>query len=98
VQTCTKCNQISPDTETNCTNCGVDLSEYSEYAVSLKKLQNNPRVLSIRISVAKNACPTCRAIEGVYAKESAPKLPIEGCSQPKGCDCFYAPILDEIFP
>lgn len=98
MQTCSKCNHISPDSELNCLNCGTNLSEFSEYTLSRKKLIDNPRVTAIRISVSKNACPTCRQSEGVYTKQSLPILPIEGCSSPNGCNCHYAPILDEIFP
>ena len=98
MQTCSKCFHISPDTESQCQNCGADLSEFSEHAVQRKKLLANPRVTAIRISVSKNACPTCRNTEGVYTKENLPVLPIVGCSGKRGCECSYAPILDEIFP
>lgn len=98
MQTCSKCFHISSDNELNCKNCNADLSEFSENAQYRKKLINNPRVTSVRISVSKNACPTCRQAEGVYSKETLPHLPIEGCSGAKGCVCSYAPILDEIFP
>jgi len=98
VQTCSKCFHISPDSELLCLNCGVDLLEYSQNAINRKKLIENTRVTAIRISVGKNACPTCRLMEGVYTKETLPHLPTEGCSGARGCECSYAPILDEIFP
>lgn len=98
MQTCSKCHQMSPDYETHCIHCGADLSEFSENAIIRKQLIANPRVTAIRISVAKNACPVCQLVEGVYSKEELPILPIEGCSNPHGCQCTYAPILDEIFP
>ncbi len=98
MQTCSKCFHTSSDSETHCQNCGADLSEFSEMAIYRKKLLANPRVTAIRISVSKNACPTCRLAEGVYSKETLPKLPIEGCSGVRGCECSYAPILSEIFP
>jgi RNA polymerase subunit RPABC4/transcription elongation factor Spt4 len=98
VQTCSKCFHISPDQESLCLNCGVDLSEFSEHAISRKQLINNSRVTAIRISVGKNACPVCKLAEGVYNKENLPHIPIQGCSGPNGCECIYAPILDEIFP
>lgn len=96
--TCTICNEISPDDETTCKNCGADLKEYSNHAVSRKKLIANPRVTAIRVSVGKQACPTCLSLEGVYSKENLPWLPVQGCSNPNGCLCQYAPILDDIFP
>lgn len=98
MQTCSKCNYQSPDSESNCLNCGADLSEYSKHAVQLQELKANPRVTAIRISVAKTACLTCRDMEGVYSKENVPTLPIEGCSNSYGCVCSYAPILDEVYP
>lgn len=98
MQTCSKCKHQSPDSALNCLNCGADLSEFSEYAVMLNELRANQRVTAIRISVAKDACITCRAVEGVYSKEMVPSLPIEGCSNSYGCRCTYAPILDEVYP
>lgn len=98
MQTCSKCHFISPDSEENCINCGADLSEFSESALTLKKFIDNPRVTAIRISVSKDCCPTCLKVEGVYAKHALPALPVPGCSHPQGCRCHYAPILDEIFP
>lgn len=98
MQTCSKCHFISPDSEGSCINCGADLSEFSESALILKKHIDNPRVTAIRISVSKDACPSCRQVEGVYAKHAVPILPVVGCSHAKGCRCQYAPILDEIYP
>lgn len=98
MQTCSRCNIQSSDMVTICPNCGADLKEYSTTAVSLKKLQENPRVRDIRLVVAADACPACRALEGTYAKESVPSLPILGCSAQNGCNCLYEPMLTEIFP
>jgi len=98
VQTCSKCHVQSPDSANNCIQCGSDLSEWSETTVALKQLQANARVIYVRISVAGDCCPACRQAEGAYAKESAPKLPIEGCSHSRGCRCFYQPVLDVIYP
>jgi hypothetical protein len=98
VQTCSKCHAQSPDSAAQCTHCGVDLSEWSETAVALKKLQDNSRVIYVRISVSNDSCPACRKAEGAYTKEDAPKLPIEGCSHELGCRCFYQPVLDMIYP
>lgn len=98
MQTCSKCHYISPDSEQFCQNCGADLSQFSVRNQDLKKLQSNPRVTAVRVSVSKDSCPTCRQYEGVYSKADVPALPIAGCSHPGGCRCQYAPILDEIFP
>ncbi len=98
MQTCSRCQAQSPDSAKNCLNCGADLGEWSVAAATLKKLQANNRVLYIRISVAGDCCPACRAAEGAYDKSSAPSLPVEGCSHPLGCRCFYQPVLDDIYP
>jgi len=76
----------------------VELSQYSVTAVSLKKLVENPRVNAIHLATSDDACPACQAIQGTYAKNEAPILPVEGCSHPQGCRCFYQPLLEEIYP
>lgn len=48
----------------------------------------------VRILVAPDACPVCRAFEGAYDFEDEPELPLEGCSRPGGCNAVYAPVLD----
>ena len=98
MQICSKCQAQSPDTLKNCAQCGADLSEWSNSAVSLKRMQENTRVGYVRIIVGGNCCPACRQAEGAYAKESVPKLPIEGCSHPNGCRCYYQPVLEVIYP
>lgn len=98
MQTCSKCHTQSPDEVTHCPNCHADLSEWSTTAVALRKYQANPRVSRIYIVVSKDSCPACRAVEGAYDKFDVPKLPVEGCSHPNGCRCFYEPFLTEIFP
>ncbi len=98
MQTCSRCHVQSPDSAKKCIQCGVDLSEWSETAVALMQIQTNPRVIYVRISVAGECCPACRQAEGAYVKETAPKLPVEGCSHSLGCRCFYQPVLDIIYP
>jgi hypothetical protein len=98
VQTCSNCHAQSPDSVDECLNCGADLSKYSETAVSLMRIKENPRVIYVRISVAEDCCPACRQAEGAYDKDEAPKLPIEGCSHGLGCRCYYQPVLDDIYP
>ena len=98
MQICSKCNESSSDSAQKCSHCGADLSEWSQKAIVLKRLQENPRVLYIRISVAADCCPVCCQAEGAYAKDFVPILPIEGCSHELGCRCFYQPVLDEVYP
>ncbi len=98
MQTCSRCNTQSTDLVTTCPSCGADLTIYSTSAVALKQLQDNPRVKDVRLVVAANACPVCKEAAGTYAKNNVPALPVEGCSDPQGCRCFYEPMLLEIFP
>lgn len=98
MQTCSQCNTQSPDKFPYCSNCNADLKEYSTTAITLKRFQENSRVRDIRVVVAHNCCPACSAMEGTYKKDQTPSLPIEGCSHPLGCRCFYEPMLKEIYP
>ena len=98
MQTCSKCFTQSPDEASTCPSCGADLHEFSTTAVALKKFQANPRVVNVRLVVPDGSCPACRAAEGTYPKNAVPALPVEGCSEPNGCQCFYEPMLNEIYP
>ncbi len=98
MQICSICQTSSPDSATHCPKCKADLRQYSETAVALKRIQENPRISYVRIAVAHDCCPACREAQGAYAKDAAPRLPIEGCSHPEGCRCFYQPFLEEIYP
>ena len=98
MQTCSACNAQSPDAATNCLKCDADLSKNSMTAVSLKKFRENPRVRDVRLVISENACPVCATYEGTYTKNEVPTVPIEGCSHPEGCRCFYEPMLTEIYP
>jgi len=98
MQTCSKCNTQAADHIPSCPTCGADLSEYSTVAVALRRFRANTRVKNLRLVVAEEACPTCKAHAGTYEKEQAPTLPLEGCSCPHGCTAFYEPMLDEIYP
>jgi hypothetical protein len=95
MQTCTKCNAASPDNAQSCVNCQADLKEYSATSVALKRLQANPRVRLIRVSVANDACSFCYELLKTYPKDQAPSLPHLGCSHENGCRCFYEPVLEE---
>jgi hypothetical protein len=95
MQTCSNCNASSPDDASNCTHCGALLSEYSSTSVALKRMQENPRVRSIRISVSGDACPYCYEKMKTYPKNKVPKLPHEGCSTGTGCRCYYEPVLED---
>lgn len=98
MQICSQCHAQSPDEARQCVNCEADLSEFSTTATALKRFQANSRVRYVRIVVAHDCCPACREVEGAYAKNDVPQLPVEACSHPLGCRCFYQPFLDEIFP
>ncbi len=98
MQTCSRCNASSPDTAKNCVNCNAALGELSTNAVALQKFRENPRVTSIRINVANDACPLCYESRGTFAKDAVPVLPHAGCSHERGCRCTYEPVLNEIYP
>ena len=95
MQTCSICNASSPDQSLNCVHCGADLSLFSATSVALKKLKENPRVRSIRVSVAHDACPHCYELLKTYPKTRVPPLPHAGCSHEQGCRCFYEPVLED---
>lgn len=98
MQICSKCHTQAPDSSILCPKCAADLSQWSETAVSLKRMQENSRISYVRVVVSEDCCPACREVQGAYAKEHAPKLPVEGCSHPLGCRCHYQPYLEEIYP
>lgn len=98
MQTCSICHSQSPDSAAVCPTCQADLTLMSDQAVAMKKYQANSRVQSLRVAVSADCCPACRRVEGTYAKEDVPVLPVRGCSHENGCRCFYEPILTEIFP
>jgi hypothetical protein len=52
----------------------------------------------VRLMAMHDACPACLEAAHTYDKDSAPRLPVEGCSHGLGCRCFYQPYLDEIYP
>lgn len=98
MQTCTRCHQPSSDTLATCVHCGAVFAEFSQTAVALARLRANPRVNEVRLIVDAEACPACCAAEGNFTKADVPSLPVEGCSHPNGCRCFYSPALNDIFP
>jgi len=95
MQTCSKCNASSPDHVSNCVNCNADLMLFSATAVALMRMQANPRVSAVRVTVANDACPHCYELLKTYPKNKTPRLPHEGCSHENGCRCFYEPVLEE---
>jgi hypothetical protein len=95
MQTCSKCNAANPDDAAICGNCQADLTLFSATTVALKRMQENPRVSSIRVTVAYDACPHCYELMKTYPKDQVPHLPHVGCSHENGCRCFYEPILEE---
>jgi RNA polymerase subunit RPABC4/transcription elongation factor Spt4 len=98
VQTCSRCQTKTSDTALACPKCQADLREFSTTAVALKKFRDNPRVKLIRLVVSADACPACQEKEGTFEKNRVPVLPVEGCSDPHGCNCYYEPLLDEVYP
>jgi hypothetical protein len=98
MQTCSRCETQVPDSEWECPTCHADLKVFSVTAVALAKFKENPRVNAVHLAVGEDACPACLVVQGTYPKDQVPVLPVEGCSNPTGCHCFYQPLLEEIFP
>lgn len=64
-----------------------------EQQLALEKIRKG-LATKVRILVAPDACPVCRAFEGAYPLDNVPELPLEGCSRVDGCNAVYAPVLD----
>lgn len=44
------------------------------------------------VAADSNACPACLAVsDRSYTPTTLPPLPIDGCSDPRGCRCRYEP-------
>lgn len=71
----------------------TDEQRRAEQKAALERIQDG-LATRVRILVAPDACPVCRAHEGAYELDGAPVLPLEGCSRPGGCNAVYAPVLD----
>ena len=74
-------------------NENTDARRREEQRAALERIRNG-LATRVRILVASDACPVCRAHEGAYNFEDVPELPLEGCSRPDGCHAVYAPVLD----
>ena len=64
----------------------------------LDRLRANPRVARVIVSVSHDACAAGAGVQGNYLKDDVPELPVEGCSHPIRCTCFYMPVLNDIYP
>ena len=98
MQICSNCAASSQDNAQICHKCGLDLPRIQHHGGGFKKFQNNTRVKNVRLVRSDEACPACRDVEGTYPKDQAPRLPVEGCSEKHGCQAFYEPMLNEIYP
>ncbi|MGH2536786.1 MAG: hypothetical protein ACRDHL_05280 [Candidatus Promineifilaceae bacterium] len=65
----------------------------AEHAAALARIKAG-LATKVRIFVSYDSCPACKKVEGAFAFEAVPALPVEGCSHPSGCRCKYAPVLD----
>ncbi len=95
---CAECNAQIPENTRRCPNCGADLERRVTLASTLTRFRGNPRVNLVRVSVADDCCPACATLQGAYPKDKAPILPQAACSSPRGCRCFYEPVLNDIYP
>ena len=47
-------------------------------------------IQGIRILVDEESCPICKVLAGeIYTPDGAPKLPLQDCQHPRGCQCAY---------
>jgi hypothetical protein len=73
------------------------VDKLAEQRAALEKIRNG-LATKVRILASRDSCPTCQATEGAYDFDNVPQLPLEGCSHPDGCRCYYAPVLDRFGP
>lgn len=69
----------------------------AEHQAALAKIRSG-LATKVRILTNRDCCPACRVVDGAYEFDDVPELPIEGCSHPDGCRCYYAPVLDRFGP
>lgn len=69
----------------------------AEHQAALAKIRSG-LATKVRILTNRDCCPACQAADGAYEFDDVPELPIEGCSHPNGCRCYYAPVLDRFGP
>ncbi len=74
-----------------------DARRRKEQEEALERIRNG-LATKVRILIAADACPVCRAWEGAYDLDDVPELPLEGCSRNGGCNAVYAPVLDQYGP
>ncbi|WP_374687696.1 hypothetical protein [Promineifilum sp.] len=75
----------------------TDAEQREEQRAALDRIRKG-LATRVRILVAPDACPVCRAFEGAYEFDDVPELPLEGCSRVGGCNAVYAPVLDRFGP
>jgi len=75
----------------------TDAERREEQRAALERIRKG-LATRVRILVAPDCCPVCRAYEGAYKLEEVPELPLEGCSRVGGCNAVYAPVLDRFGP
>jgi hypothetical protein len=71
----------------------TDAERHLEQQAALERIRNG-LATKVRIMVAPDCCPVCRAYEGAYPFDEVPELPLEGCSRIGGCNAVYQPVLD----
>lgn len=76
----------------------TDEERRKEQKAALERIRQGRIATKVRILVAPDCCPVCRAFEGAYDFDDAPELPLEGCSRSGGCNAVYAPVLDRFGP
>jgi len=51
-------------------------------------------IRGVRIIAGPDSCPACKsAADGVYQPDTAPIIPIAGCTHSEGCRCAYTAVM-----
>ncbi len=57
-------------------------------------IKSGGSIRGVRIDPGPGACDACRALAAnVYQPDEVPALPLEGCTNPTGCQCAYRPVM-----
>ena len=70
----------------------------AEAEAALKRMQENARISKVVVVLPGDACPACLEVFGTYAKDEAPRIPMDACTHPLGCRSYYQPFIEELYP
>ena len=57
-------------------------------------IKSGGSIRGVRIIGGPDCCSASQAVAAdIYHPDSAPSLPLEGCTHPTGCRCAYRPVM-----